>query len=144
MYRSLFISLILVGFMYSCAQAQMVIVVNKNNPITHISPFQLKKIYNGNYKLWDNGTRIIPVDYPETDPLTINFSEIIVRVDIETRHMAQMQKLFAGVGAPPRTEKNCAAVISFVASEPGAIGYVTKESVNSSVKVILVDGKSEF
>ncbi len=55
-----------------------------------------------------------------------------------------MQKIYAGVGTPPQQEKNYAEVISVVASEPGAIGYVKKETVTSAVKLITVDGKQDY
>lgn len=144
MLRSLFITLFFTMVFVSNSIAGMIIIVNKDNPVVNISSAQLKQIYNGNLKLWDNGKKIVPVDLSETNPLTINFTKTILGVEMETRRKFWIEKLFAGAGIPPRQEKDEASVVSFVASEPGAIGYVKKESANNSVKVITVDRKSEF
>lgn len=144
MLRSLFITLFLIVVLVSNSIAGMIIIVNRDNPVVNISSAQLKQIYNGNLKLWDNGKKIVPVDLSETNPVAINFAKTILGVDIETKRKAWINKLFAGEGTPPRQEKDEASIVSFVASEPGAIGYVKKESANSSVKVITVDGKGEF
>ena len=42
------------------------------------------------------------------------------------------------------TNDDESSIVTFVASEPGAIGYVRKENLNNSVKVIRWDGKEEF
>jgi len=131
-------------FFVSNAIAGEVIIVNKDNPIINISSAQLKQIYIGNTKLWNNGKRVVPVDLPETHPLAIKFTKVILGMDMESRRKLWIEKLFAGVGTPPHQEKDETSVVSFVASEPGAIGYVKKENANSSVKVISLDEKSEF
>lgn len=124
--------------------ANEVIIVNKNNPITNISSQQLKHIYNGNMKLWDTRHIIVPVIFKESDPLTARFIKTLYGVDIEIWQGLWVQRMLAGIAQPPRQEKDSSSVISFVSSEPGAIGFVTRESLNNSVKVITVDGKSDF
>ncbi len=124
--------------------AQEVIIVNKHNPITNMSTKELKKIYNGNLKLWDTGHTIIPVTLKDSDPGTARFIKTFFGVDIEVWLGLWIQKILAGYAAPPIQEKDCASVISFVSSEAGAIGFVKKENLTSAVKVVTVDGKTEF
>ena len=144
MTRYLICTISLIMFLAGSALAADVIIVNRNNPINDISSAQLKKIYNGRIKFWDNGTKIVPVDLVDDHPCALRFANIILGVDLETKRRFWMQKLYAGVGTPPQQEKNSAEVISVVASEQGAIGYVKKESVTSAVKLITVDGKQDF
>lgn len=126
------------------ALAEDIIIVNKNNPINDISSVQLKKIYNGKIKFWDNGTRIIPLDLIDENPSASKFASVILGVDLETKRRFWMQKLYAGAGTPPQQEKNSSKVISIVASEPGAIGYVKRENLTSAVKHVTVDGKQDY
>jgi len=92
----------------------------------------------------DFGKRVVAVDLPDTNPLTIKFVTTILGVDVETKHKLWMQKLYAGIGTPPLQREDESSIVTFVASEPGAIGYVKKENLNNSVKVIRWDGKEEF
>ena len=124
--------------------AEEVIIVNKHNPITNISILELKKIYNGNFKIWDTGHNVIPVILKDSDPAAVKFIRTVFGVDIEIWRGLWIQKILAGYANPPRQEKDYASVISYVSSDPGAIGFVMKENLTSSVKVITVDGKTEF
>ena len=126
------------------AIAQMVVIVNKANPVAHISSAKLALYYRGEALLWKDGSRAIPVDLNEKNPLVSRFTDTILKMNVETKRQMWMLKLYSGKGSPPIQFKNEALVVSFVASEPGAIGYVNKESVNDSVKVLVVDGKPEF
>ena len=144
MLKKLILSLFLVTLFAYNACAENVIIVNRNNPVVNISSVGLKKIYNGITKFWDDGKKAVPVDLIDSHPLAIKFTNTIIGVDMETKRKFWIQKLFAGVGTPPHQEKDDSAVVSYVASEPGAIGYVKKESVTSAVKVVTIDGKSEF
>jgi ABC-type phosphate transport system substrate-binding protein len=126
------------------AGAEMVVIVNKANPVSQISAIKLAQYYRGELALWGEGTKVIPVDLSERDPLAVRFTETILKMNMQTKQQMWTAKLLAGKGSPPMQYKDEAAVVSFVASEPGAIGYVSKGSVNDSVKVLTVDGKKEF
>jgi len=144
MIRYLICTISLVMFLAGSALAADVIIVNRNNPINDISSAQLKNIYNGRIKFWDNGTKIIPLDLVDDNPSALRFANVILGVDLETKRRFWMQKLYAGAGTPPQQETNYTKVISFVAAEPGAIGYVKKENATSAVKLITVNGKLDF
>lgn len=138
------IALFFTLFITTNAFAGVVIIVNKNNPIVNISTSQLKNIYSGELKLWDNGKKVLPVVLKDTNPTAIKFVGSVLGIDTETWRRYWAQKLFSGTATPPHQEKDESSLVSYVSSEPGAIGYVMKESTNNSVKVISVDGKSEF
>lgn len=144
MLRSLVICLVLVLFMAVSAMAGTVIIVNKDNPIMNITSARLKNIYKGKIRLWDNGTKIIPVELDNKDPLAVKFTKTILGMNMKEKRRYWIEKVFSGSGAPPQQKKDEASVVSFVASEPGAIGYVNKENIDSSVKIITIDGQEEF
>ena len=124
--------------------SQQVVIVNRNNPTTQLTASDLKRIYNGNIKLWNNGHTVVPVVMSDSDPLSINFIKRVFGVDIDIWRGLWIQKSLSGNAAPPHQEKNCSSVINFIASEPGAIGFIKKENLTGDVKVISIDGKTEF
>ncbi|MBI5197814.1 MAG: substrate-binding domain-containing protein [Nitrospirae bacterium] len=122
------------------AFAEIYVVVNKKNPINKISTAQLAKIYKGTLLLWPDGKRIAPVEVSETLPLAEEFSEKILKMGLEMKQKMWVHIIYSGQGAPPVHVKDETDILSFVASEPGAIGYVRKGTVPEpfvdSVKVI--------
>ena len=144
MYRFLFLVPSLIVFLVSMASAELVIIVNKDNPANNIPMSKLKQVYTGDLKLWDNSKKVVPVDLSEKDPMAIKFVTTVLGVDMDTKRAYWIKKVFSGAGTPPHVEKDEKSVVKFVATEAGAIGYVQKENVDNSVKVITLDGKSEF
>jgi ABC-type phosphate transport system substrate-binding protein len=121
--------------------AEMVVIVNKANPNANISAAKLAKYYKGEAQLWEDGKRILPVDLRDANPLAVHFTREFLNMDMEMKRRMWASKIYSGAGLPPQQFNDESQVISFVASEPGAIGYVHEENVKENVKVILVDGK---
>ncbi len=144
MIRHIICVIVTVMSITSAAFAEDVIIVNKRNPISDISPVQLKNIYNGRIKFWDDGTRIIPVDLADEHPSASRFAANFLGVDLDTKRKFWMQKLYAGAGTPPLQKSKCADIIAIVASEPGAIGYIRKENLTSAVKTVTIDGRHNY
>jgi len=122
----------------------LVVVVNKDNPVTGVTSDMLKRYYESAGLLWDSGSKVDPADYSDNHPLAVRFCNLILGKSIEKKHMIWVRKVFRGEGTPPTTFSDESSVIEYVASNRGAVGYVTEETVNDRVKVITVDGKARF
>ncbi|MBI5197466.1 MAG: hypothetical protein HZA19_02535 [Nitrospirae bacterium] len=144
MTRRIVIMVVTMLLLANQAAAQMVVIVNKENPVSEISSTKLAQYYRGEIYFWKGSIKAVPVELREKHPLAARFTETILKMDVETKRQMWSAKLYSGKSSPPPQFKDEATVVSFVASEPGAIAYVGKESVNDSVKVLIVDGKSEF
>ena len=122
------------------AFAEIYVVVNQKNPVSKISTAQLAKIYKGTLLLWPDGQRITPVEVSDTLPLAEEFSMKILKMRVEMKQKMWVQKIYSGQGTPPVHFKEETDILSFVASEPGAIGYIRKGTVPepfvNSVKII--------
>lgn len=119
----------------------LVVVINISNPESDISMDNLKKYYEGTVPLWGNGKKITPADLADGNPLAAKFSEAVLGKSLEKKQAMWVRKVFRGEGTPPAQFPNDAGVLNYVAENPGAIGYVTKGSVDTSVKIVSVDGK---
>jgi len=101
------------------------------------SKAELARIYLRKKSWWDDGTRITPVNFPADHPLRRSFSLAVLGALPEELETYWNDQYFHGV-MPPHILTSEEAVIRFVASTPGAIGYVTEGAVTKEVQVLLL------
>ncbi len=120
----------------------MAVVVSAGSKLTDVPFTDLLKYCKGTSKSWPDGK---------------NFVLVIKNPDSPEMRTA-MQKLFGSAGADPKTAiaklNESRQIVKVVDSDedllrtveatPGAIGIVDVYSINSSVKVLRVDGKLPF
>jgi phosphate transport system substrate-binding protein len=120
----------------------LAIVVNTTNPVDSLSLPELRKVFLGERSHWPNGRRITLV-MMEPDKLERKalIREVCQMNESEfSRHF--LHGVFTGeVFVSPKTLASPVGVRKFVFNVPGAIGYVRASDVDSSVKVIRVDGR---
>lgn len=123
-------------------QDSLVIIVNTANPVDDLSLPELRKIFLGERSHWPNGRRITLV---MMEPGQIERKALIRDVcqmneSDFSRHF--LHGLYTGeVFVSPKTLASPVGVRKFVFNVPGAIGYVRASDVDTSVKVIRVDGR---
>lgn len=123
---------------------ELVMIVNRANPINDISSELLKKFYTGEEITWPGGERVALVELKDNNPLTAYFSDTVLHVDLQRKAQMWAVKAFGSDVKPPYKYSSEVAVVGFVSGNPNAMGYVSPGSVDASVKVITVDGKREF
>lgn len=89
---------------------------------------------------WENGARIQPVNLPSGHPLRHTFSQAILGQAPEALEEYWRDMYFHGV-LPPHVLGSEEAVMLFVASTPGAIGYVSTCVPDHKVNVVLMLGE---
>lgn len=120
----------------SAGDAPFRVVVHRSNPVTSLTRVQLSAIYMKRVRSWGDGAEIIPV---EQAALRGHFSRSIhgKSVAYVTRYWQRL--IFAGRGIPPVELRTHDAVVDFVKTHRGAIGYVdARAPVSDGVKVIAV------
>jgi ABC-type phosphate transport system substrate-binding protein len=128
--------IILMVLVFAAANAQVVVIVNKSNSISKISPSSLKDIYLLSNLRWSDGTKIVVVDNREKS-LQQKFYDFINVSDILSVKKQWMRVQLSGEGKAPIVVDGAQEMLEKVASTPGAIGYVRLSEVkDSEVKVI--------
>jgi hypothetical protein len=79
-----------------------------------------------------------PIDLPEGNPLRAAFYRAAADSDLTQVRTAWARVMFTGRGEPPRELPNAAAVKKAVAADPRAIGYIDADSVDATVKTVLL------
>ena len=96
---------------------------------------ELALIFKYKKRFWDDGKRIQAVNLPANNPLRRAFSTQVLGHSPEELDDYWRDMYFHGV-LPPYVLASDEAVIRFVASTPGAIGYVSNCVAYRRVKVI--------
>lgn len=84
----------------------------------------------------EHGNSIIPVNLPVTDPARRAFSAAVFAAPPESMQRYWNEQYFRGV-SPPYVLASPAAVVRFVISTPGAVGYVPDCGVETGLQVLL-------
>ncbi|HFD33399.1 MAG TPA: phosphate ABC transporter substrate-binding protein [Gammaproteobacteria bacterium] len=117
--------------------AEVAIIANKGITVDSITPKEAKKIWLGKKKSMPGGGTIKLADLPVGNTARKDFYSSIVKKK-EKQLKAYWAKItFTGKGYPPQVFDDEAAVVEWVASTPGAMGYVSSNSATDSVKVLL-------
>jgi hypothetical protein len=120
------------------AGTQIVVIVNKANPITSLTLADAKKYFMATKAVWPSGKRVTVVmtaaDAPERG---IALHEIFKMSDADVSKYF-IQAAFTGqIDAPPVEVGAAAQMKQSVAGNAGAIGYVMKGDEDDSVKAVL-------
>jgi len=97
-------------------------------------------IFKRKQTYWENGTRIQPVNLPPAHPLRRAFSQSMLGQLPEAMGDYWREMYFHGV-LPPHVLASEEAVILFVSSTPGALGYVSTCIPEHGVNVVLMVGE---
>ena len=113
---------------------QIAVIVPQTHTAETVSQAELARIYQRRQRFWSNGAKIVPFNLMADHPVRHQFSlHIFNRLPEDMRDYWNTQ-YFQGV-SPPYALASAEAVIQFVASTPGAIGYVPARLVNGHVEV---------
>ncbi|MEY4591972.1 MAG: hypothetical protein RIR18_867 [Pseudomonadota bacterium] len=115
--------------------AEVVVVTNKASP--DMTKEQVSDVFMGKASSLPGGSAAAPLDLPESSPLREEFySKLTGKSAAQVKsYWAKMS--FTGKGTPPKEAPNSADIKKAVAATPGAIGYVEKSAVDSTVKPVL-------
>lgn len=87
---------------------------------------------------WPDGSPIAAVDLRFGSSVRQRFSEQVLLRSASAVRSYWQQRIFTGRGVPPPELDTDEAVIRYVQSRRGAVGYVSESAVTSAVKVVAV------
>lgn len=97
----------------------------------------LRNIYLKKIFIDDDGRRLIPVNLPPGTPLRALFASRLIGMGEAQLADYWNRQYFQGV-SPPYVLASQQAVVRFVATTPGAIGYIASCHLDDRVRVLLV------
>lgn len=134
---TLFSMLVMSASGMSLAHAEIVVIVNPQNPLTALEEEDVRRIYLGRTRMFPGSTQgIETLDLPETEERFAAFYQSLTHLTPAKLKRQRASYLFSGKGRLPLVLPDESAVKQHVASSPAAIGYVQADQVDASVKVV--------
>ncbi|MBA2683357.1 MAG: substrate-binding domain-containing protein [Gemmatimonadaceae bacterium] len=122
---------------------RVIVVVNAANATSELSRDRVSQIFLRQLSTWTNGQEILPVDQNEKSPTRIVFTHDIERQSVSSMRRYWQERIFSGHDAPPPERVTDVDVLTYVRSNPGAIGYVREGTdLGTGVKAIIVKDQS--
>ena len=114
------------------------VVIHVDNPSTSLEKDQVSNFLLKKKSRWADGTSVAPVDLASDSSVRAAMSEDIHGRSVSSIKNYWQRQIFSGRNIPPPELDSDAAVLDYVRSNRGAIGYVSSASSPSGVKVVRV------
>jgi ABC-type phosphate transport system substrate-binding protein len=125
----------LFSFLVPCFAHHMAVVVNKENTTDNVTAVHLAKIFRADVKKWPDGKNIVLILHTNSAGESETLERLIKVTPAEWKALIAAHKDYIVI------EDSDAEVLKRVQSTPGAIGVVDVRAVDSTIKVVRVDGK---
>lgn len=88
---------------------------------------------------WPGGDVIRPVDLPPDSPVRARFSDDVLNRSVQAVKSYWQQIIFSGRDVPPPELASDADVMKYVATTPGAVGYVSGSTTLDGVRAVRIE-----
>jgi len=129
-------AVLLATTMARAAAAEELVAIVHADRDAKLSVSEIAQIYLKRRRFWQDGGAILPVNRDAGSPARESFESRVLGEDARQLAVYWNRQYFRGV-LPPATLASDEAVKRFVASEPRAIGYISRRLVDGSVKVVV-------
>lgn len=120
----------------SGTRAELVVVVNAENPVSSLSSRQLVDLYMGRYNSYPSGESANTMDLPERSEERELFYRLLVGKSAAQVNAYWARLLFTGKSEPPKTLGSPEDVISLVKGNINAIAYIKEADLVDGLKVV--------
>lgn len=122
-------------FAAACSAADFAVVVNKANRSETLSANDLRQIFLGKKTAWPDSKPVVFI-LQEDSAVHEAFLRKIVKKSPQQFLLYWKKALFTGKGGVPHEVPGDREVKEYVASNPSAVGYISKDAVDDSIKVL--------
>ncbi len=113
-----------------------VMIVNPQLKITEVDRDFVRDVYLKKVTEWDRGGVVHPVDLDSKFPARERFTHDVVRKTPAQLRSYWNQQVFSGKGVPPPEVQSVTAVVDYVLSNDGAIGYLPANADPGGARVV--------
>lgn len=137
LFRFLFLAAIAVAIPVGTTEAaDLVVIAHPKSGIDKLGRNDVINIFLGRFRQLPSGLTAIPVDLPADNGERNAFYRQLVNKELAEINAYWARLVFSGRTTPPRQANTVDEALDFVATTPGAIGYVDRGQVNGRVKVV--------
>jgi ABC-type phosphate transport system substrate-binding protein len=134
-----YMSVIVLGMALSCgwARAQVVVIANSGVKASEVSADELRDVFTGDKSSLKDGSKVTPVTLKGGADHEAFLKAYVGKNDPAFR-TGWRSLVFTGQGSMPKTFDTEPEMVNYVASTPGAIGYVGKDTAHDKAKTLAV------
>lgn len=112
------------------------VIVHPANAATTIDRAFLADAFLKKTSRWPDGEAVVPVDQRPDSAVRKAFSADVLKRSVAAVRSYWTQRIFSGRDIPPPELESDAKVVQFVASRPGAVGYVSPGTDTKGTKAV--------
>jgi ABC-type phosphate transport system substrate-binding protein len=117
--------------------SSIVVIVNPSSGVEHLTREEVIDIFLGRYRKLPSGRVALPIDVAEPGDERERFYRLLVKKTTAEISSYWARLVFSGQTSPPFQVPDAKTALELVGSNPNAIAYVDRASVNAHVKVVL-------
>ena len=136
--RNLFFVLItfFLGISISYASEQLVVVVNKNNPVEVMTKSEVIDIFMGKYLAFPNGEFASPIELSDENQIKAQFYQSLIGRSLASVNAYWARLKFSGRKHKVDTMETEQDVINLINNTNLAIGYIRESQLTTNLKVV--------
>ena len=134
MKTTIIVVLLAASLTFANVQAGEIVVIGNSN-VPKMDTVTIQKVYTGKF-ISVSGVNIKPVGFKPGTAVRNLFLQEFLNQDEEKYTAYWTVRKYIGKGAPPPDLGSAAAVISYVQSTPGAVGYIDTADLKPGLNVI--------
>lgn len=122
----------------SVQAADVILITDKDNPVSSLSEKDVKQIFLGKKTSWDDGSTIIA--FTQTNPqVTELFAQKYLRKSFQQFNLYWKKAIFTGKGTPLHELSDSTKMKQFIAAQNGSLGYILDSELDETVKKIEIN-----
>ncbi len=114
------------------------VIVHSSNPASSLPREQIARYFLKKATAWPSGKPVVAVDQLKESAAREAFSPDVLKKPVAAVTAYWQQQIFSGRAVPPVEKASDAAVLAFVESNEGAIGYLSANADTGTAKVVHV------
>ncbi len=114
----------------------IVVVVNKDNPVEAMSRSQIIDLFMGKYVAFPDGQVAVPIDLTGNDSTKRLFYQSLVGMSLARVNSYWSRIRFTGRARPSVKQSTEDDIILYVSETKNAIGYISRSKLTDQVKVV--------
>lgn len=114
------------------ARAELIVIVNADNPIETLTREQVMDLYMGRRSHFPDGRHALPLDLDADSPLRKAYYQALVGKTVAQVNAYWARLLFTGRATPPRVLPSPEAVLEVVRANKDAMAYLDSQTLTDS------------
>lgn len=124
------------------ASDTVAVIAHLSVPDQELNKTKLLDIYTGDVKNWSDGKPVVVIDLKPAGDVKETFYKYIGKSPSRMKSV-WLKRMLSGEGDPPLAVESEREMLKKVAATPGAIGFVSREAVNDTVKTLAIIGDKD-